>query len=190
MKRSFDPGAAGPTELRSSGPALDRARAIAPERYRHILGHFCTGVTVVTTLSETTPVGFTCQSFSAVSLDPSLVLVCPRTASQSWRSMERAGVFAVNVLGAHQQEISHAFSMVGDRFGGVGWTPGPETGSPILDDVLAWVECAISSAVEAGDHMLIIGRVLDLAADTGEPLLFFRGGYGVLGDGGAGRHKR
>jgi 3-hydroxy-9,10-secoandrosta-1,3,5(10)-triene-9,17-dione monooxygenase reductase component len=152
---------------------------ISPEHYRATLGHFCSGVTIVTSTSDDGPAGLTCQSFSALSLDPPLILLCPGKGSTSWPKIEAAGAFCVNVLADAQEELCRGFAMKGtDKFAGVGWSPGPFTGAPVINDVLAWIECRLEQVVDAGDHVIAIGRVLDLQAKDGRPLLFFRGGYG------------
>lgn len=143
-----------------------------------MLGHFCTGVTVVTGALEGQPVGFACQSFAAVSLQPPLVLFCPSRASRSWAAIERAGRFGVNVLAHAQAEVSAAFgSGRPDRFEAVGWTSS-SFGVPILDGVLAWIEATVEAVHEAGDHYVVIGRVVGLGGDDDRPpLLFHRGRY-------------
>lgn len=152
---------------------------VAPEHYRAILGHFCSGVTIVTAAGEGGPVGFTCQSFSALSLDPPLILICPGKGSSSWPRIEAAGRFCVNVLASDQEELCRGFAMRGaDKFAGVGWEPGPYTGAPVIGGSLAWMECSLDSVHDGGDHVIAVGRVLDLGATDGKPLLFFRGGYG------------
>jgi 3-hydroxy-9,10-secoandrosta-1,3,5(10)-triene-9,17-dione monooxygenase reductase component len=152
---------------------------ISPEHYRATLGHFCSGVTVVTAAGAEGPAGMTCQSFCALSLDPPLILVCPGKSSSSWPAIEAAGVFAVNVLAEDQEELCRGFAAKGtNKFAGVGWSPGPITGAPILTGGLAWIECRLEQLHDAGDHAIAVGRVLDLTAREGRPLLFFRGGYG------------
>jgi len=156
-----------------------RTPHIAPEHYRAIMGHFCSGVTIVTAAGDDGPVGFTCQSFCALSLDPPLVLVCPGKGSTSWPRIEATGTFAVNVLAADQEELCRGFAMRGaDKFAGVGWSPGTFTGAPLISDSLAWIECSLESVLDGGDHVIAVGRVLDLGALDTKPLLFFRGGYG------------
>lgn len=146
--------------------------------FRRVLGHFCTGVTVITADSPSGPVGFACQAFAALSLEPPLVLFCPGRASATWRSIEAAGVFCVNVLSEQQQEISRVFGTSGgDKFAGVTWQPGPN-GAPILDGVLTWIACAVEAVHQAGDHYIVVGRVKTLGGyREGRPLLFFRGRY-------------
>lgn len=154
--------------------AVGRAR-----QFRDVLGRFASGVTVVTATSNGLPVGMTCQSFSSVSLDPPLVLFVPARTSRAWPLMQRAGRFCVNFLGSAQAELSNTMASRGvDKFAGVPWEPSPVTGSPVLEGSLGYVDCAIHAVHEAGDHYVVIGRVLDLAAATDEePLLFYRGQY-------------
>ena len=152
---------------------------ITPEHYRATLGHFCTGITIVTAHGADGPAGLTCQSFSAVSLDPPMILVCPAKTSTSWPSIADAGAFCVNVLAEDQEELCRGFATRGaDKFAGVGWSPAPFTGAPIIAGALAWIECRLEVTHDAGDHVVALGRVLDLKAREGRPLLFFRGGYG------------
>ncbi len=147
--------------------------------FRTVLGHFCSGITVVTAVDQGTSVGLTCQSFASVSLDPPLVLFVPAKTSASWPHIRRAGHFCANVLGEEQEELGRRFAVKGaDKFAGVGWYPGL-SGSPVLDGCLAWVDCQVEAVHDAGDHDIVVGRVLDLGvAAEGNPLLFYRGGYG------------
>lgn len=160
----------------TAAPSFDAAR------FRQVLGHFPTGVTIVTAMADGKPVGLSVNSFCSVSLDPPLVLFCPDRASTSWPSIEAAGVFCVNVLADDQEHLSRVFaSKVADKFEGVGWKRGL-SGAPVIDDTLAVVECRIERVADGGDHYLVIGRVLDLAVGRVEgergPLVFYRGGYG------------
>ena len=147
--------------------------------FRTVLGHFCTGLTIVTAVDLGAPVGLTCQSFASVSLDPPLVLFVAARSSYSWPRIRNAGSFCANVLSDHQEHLGRSFAMKGaDKFAGVGWRPGV-TGSPLLDGCLAFVECEVDAVHEAGDHEIVVGRVVDLGlAGEGKPLLFYRGGYG------------
>ncbi|MGX9293517.1 3-hydroxy-9,10-secoandrosta-1,3,5(10)-triene-9,17-dione monooxygenase reductase subunit [Tsukamurella paurometabola] len=151
---------------------------IEPLDYRTAMGHFCTGVTVITAADEGGPAGFACQSFSALSLDPPLVLFCPMKTSGAWRTIERSGRFAVNVLGEGQQDVSSVFgSRHPDKFGAVDWKPS-RSGSPLLDGALSWIDCAVETVHDGGDHHIVIGRVLELSApNAGRPLLFYKGRY-------------
>jgi len=152
---------------------------ISTEHYRATLGHFCSGLTVVTAVASDGPAGMTCQSFCALSLDPPLILVCPGKSSTSWPRIESAGTFCVNVLAEDQEELCRTFATKGtDKFAGVGWSPGPFTGAPVLAGGLAWMECRMEQLHDGGDHAIVVGRVLDLQSRDGRPLLFYRGGYG------------
>lgn len=147
-------------------------------RYREVLGHFASGITVVTAVEDGAPIGFTCQAFTALSLDPPLVALAPGKNSTSWPRIAEAGTFCVNILASDQEALCRDFAVSGgDKFVGVGWTPASQ-GAPILDGSLAWVECAFVVAHDAGDHELVVGRVLDLGVHGGRPLLFYRGGFG------------
>jgi 3-hydroxy-9,10-secoandrosta-1,3,5(10)-triene-9,17-dione monooxygenase reductase component len=159
--------------------ADDPEAVAAARQFRDVLGRFASGVTVVTAISGGAPVGLTCQSFSSVSLNPPLVLFIPARTSRAWPSIQRAGRFCVNFLAADQAELSNTMASRGvDKFVDVGWSPSDATGSPILDGTLAHLDCTIHSVHEAGDHYVVIGRVLDLASTEGDdPLLFFQGKY-------------
>ncbi len=147
-------------------------------RFREVLGHFATGVTVVTGADSDGPVGFTCQAFSSISLDPPLVLVAPSRTSESWPRIAAAGSFCVNVLTESQEALGRVFATKGPhKFDGVGWKPGT-TGAPVLADTLSWVECHVEATHDGGDHLLAVGRVVDMGVGSGTPLLFYRGGFG------------
>jgi 3-hydroxy-9,10-secoandrosta-1,3,5(10)-triene-9,17-dione monooxygenase reductase component len=153
----------------------------AARRFRDVLGHFASGVTVVATVDDGEPVGMTCQSFSSVSLEPPLVLFVPARTSRSWPVIERTGRFCVSFLAADQAELSDTMASRGtDKFREVKWTPSPVTGSPVIEGSLAHLDCTLHAVHRAGDHFVAIGRVVDLAVDAAEPpdpLLFYRGEY-------------
>jgi 3-hydroxy-9,10-secoandrosta-1,3,5(10)-triene-9,17-dione monooxygenase reductase component len=155
----------------------------AARRFRDVLGRFASGVTVVTSMSGGAPVGMTCQSFSSVSLNPPLVMFIPARTSRAWPAIQRSGKFCVNFLAHGQEDLSNTMASRGvDKFADVAWSPSRETGSPLLDGTLAYVDCQIHTVHEAGDHYVVIGRVLDLEmsnpdSDTDQPLLFFEGKY-------------
>ncbi len=163
-------------------PADDPEALAKARHFRDVLGRFCTGVTVVTSMSGGEPVGMTCQSFSSVSLSPPLVLFCPARTSRAWPLIQRAGFFCVNLLSREQEHLSNGFATKGaDKFAGVGWSPA-KTGAPLLDGVLGHVDCTIQAVHEAGDHYIVIGKVQDLGfGDADDPLLFFKGSYGHFG---------
>jgi 3-hydroxy-9,10-secoandrosta-1,3,5(10)-triene-9,17-dione monooxygenase reductase component len=153
---------------------------IEATRMREVLGHYPTGVVVITAPGDPTPAGLAVGSFTSVSLDPPLVGFFVGHGSSTWPKIEAAGRFCANILGDHQEELCRLFAAKGaDRFGTIAWRPGT-SGSPIIDDAVAWIDCRIEQVVEAGDHWLVLGRVL--ALDTHEsartPLVFHRGGYG------------
>lgn len=149
-------------------------------RFRRALGHFCTGVTVIAAMGEDEPVGFACQSFAALSLDPPLVLFCPGKTSGTWPHIERSGHFCVNVLAHSQRDVSAVFGRAGtDKFAAVQWSPAP-SGAPILDGVLTWIDCSIDNVLDGGDHWIVLGRVTALGDHSDDrPLLFYRGAYTV-----------
>ena len=154
-------------------------RQIEPERFRYVLGHLPTGVTVVTASHVDGPVAMSANSVTSVSLEPPLILFCPAKSSTSWPKIRMSGRFCVNVFAAHHAEISRRFAARGvDRFAGVAWHS--RSSGPALDDAVAWIECTIDAEHEAGDHLIVVGVVdrLDVREDAGEPLVFFRGRYG------------
>jgi flavin reductase (DIM6/NTAB) family NADH-FMN oxidoreductase RutF len=152
---------------------------------REVLGHFVSGIVVITASGPDGPLGFTCQSFSSLSLDPPLVSFAPARSSSTWPQIRSVGAFCVNVLAADHQEISAGFARSGvDKFAGVTWRPGP-SGAPVLEGVSAWIDCVFRDEFDGGDHTIVVGQVQDLGADPARlPLLFYRGRYGVTpGDG-------
>ena len=154
--------------------------AVETATYRAVLGHFASGVVVLTGMDGAEPVGLTCQSFFALSMDPPLVAVAPARTSRSWPRLQRSGAFCVNILTSAQEAIGLAFAASGaDKFAGVGWSP-TATGSPRLHDGLAWIDCTVEDVHEAGDHLLVTGRVRDLGTGPGDPLLFYRSGFGTF----------
>ncbi|HEY6796660.1 MAG TPA: flavin reductase family protein [Kineosporiaceae bacterium] len=159
-------------------PAPDGRVESPADRFRRVLGHFATGVTVVTGLDGAEPVGFTCQAFAALSLEPPLVLFCPMRTSVSWRRVASTGRFGVNVLAEDQRELSRRFGRSGpDKFAETGWSAAAG-GVPVLDGVLTWLVCDITAVYPEGDHHVVIGRVVELGPTRpGRPLLFYRGRY-------------
>jgi len=153
--------------------------AIDPQRFREVLGHLPTGVTVVTAHHARGPVAMSANSVTSVSLEPPLILFCPAKTSSTWPAIRESGRFCVNVFAAHHEEISRRFAARGvDRFAGVAWHERPA--GPALDDAVAWIECTIEAEHEAGDHLIVVGAVdsLDVRAGSTDPLVFFRGRYG------------
>jgi flavin reductase (DIM6/NTAB) family NADH-FMN oxidoreductase RutF len=153
--------------------------AFDSSRFRHVLGHFATGVAVITAITPSGPVGMAVSSFTSVSLEPPLVAFLPDKSSTSWPKIRGAGVFCVNILSAGQEELCARFARKGiDKFAGVSWRAAP-SGAPILEGGMAWIDCELTQTFESGDHFIAIGRVVQLeAAEYGVPLVFFQGGYG------------
>jgi 3-hydroxy-9,10-secoandrosta-1,3,5(10)-triene-9,17-dione monooxygenase reductase component len=166
--------------------------------FRKVLGHYPTGVTVVTGLAagpsmgratptgmptptgRPTPTGMTIGSFTSVSLEPPLVGFLPMKSSDTWAEMRGSGAFCVNVLAEAQADLCWRFAQENDdRFADVGWLPAP-SGAPILEGAIAWIDCRIEEEVDAGDHWFVLGRVeaLDVTAGDAAPMLFFRGKLG------------
>ena len=158
-----------------------RPRPLAPDSaaYRTVLGHFATGVVLVTAVDGDEPVGMACNSFTSVSLDPPLVLFCAAKSSTTWPRIQAAGKRAANFLDDDGEEICRLFAQKGaDRFARVSYTPG-RSGAPILEDALAYVDCETIAEHDAGDHVIVVGSVVELGHQTeGKPLVFYRGGYG------------
>lgn len=155
---------------------------IGPAEFRQLLGRFATGVAVVTTLAPGgAAVGMTASSLASVSLEPPLVSVCIDHAAEIHRAILAAPAFVINVLEESQEAISRRFAGEHpDRFDGIGYRTG-ERGLAWLEDAHAWIECERHTLVEAGDHTIVIGRVVGGETGDGRPLLYYRGGYGALG---------
>jgi flavin reductase (DIM6/NTAB) family NADH-FMN oxidoreductase RutF len=163
--------------------ASDVLSPVDPRALRSVLGRFATGVAVVTTTSpDGQPVGMTVNSFTSVSLDPPLVLFCVNRDSQLRPVFANADAFVVNVLRESQKELSRRFARPGlDRFGTRRPVPG-RSGAPLLDSPLAAIECHTDRVVAAGDHDVVIGRVVAMHApsDDGPPLVYYGGAYRSL----------
>ena len=151
-----------------------------PDELRRTLGAFATGVTVITALDGGEPVGFACQSFASVSLDPPLVLFCADHGGRTWPRIRRVGSFCVNVLAEDQEELCLRFgSSRGSKFEGLEWDRS-RWGAPALRGVLARVHADIRDVHVAGDHDVVIGLVRELETpNDGRPLIFFRSGFGI-----------
>lgn len=149
-----------------------------PRTLRDALGCFATGVTVVTCLCDGEPAGLTVNSFTSVSLDPPLLLVCIAKPASSAAALTSATHFAINVLQTGQQPDSIRFATRDeDRFGAAAWSCG-EAGAPILEDSLGVFECERFAVYDGGDHHILVGRVVKASFDAGlDPLLYFRGRY-------------
>jgi flavin reductase (DIM6/NTAB) family NADH-FMN oxidoreductase RutF len=154
---------------------------VDPYVFRHVMGAFAAGVAVVTTVEEGgQPRGLTTTAVTSVSLDPPLLLVCVSRQSRTLPALRRAGRFTVNLLDAEFSAVAHHFaSTLDDKFAALTWRPGPN-GCPLLHEhALAWAACRTENELEAGDHVIFIGHVVEADASTGSsPLTYFRGRYG------------
>lgn len=163
--------------------------AVDPLLHRRVVGRFATGVTVITTvLPDGSKHAMTANSFTSVSLDPVLVLFCADHTTRFHDAVLQTGTFAVSVLAAEHESASRRFAVKGrdldTQFDGVDHEPGPVTGAPVLTGAVAALECAVESTTEAGDHTVVVGRVLGLSepAPDAAPLLYFGGRYRSLAD--------
>ncbi|MCC5948331.1 MAG: flavin reductase [Nitriliruptoraceae bacterium] len=157
---------------------------VDPDAFREALGSFPTGVSVMTTVHEGQPHGMTANALCSVSLDPPLVLVCVDDTAVMAGEVAASGRFALNVLADDQQALSDHFAdparPAGDAgFAGIAVTTAV-TGAAILEGAVAWVDCAVTQRVDAGDHVVVIGKVLAAGASDRRPLLYHRGAYGLV----------
>jgi 3-hydroxy-9,10-secoandrosta-1,3,5(10)-triene-9,17-dione monooxygenase reductase component len=163
-----------------NGHPPENGDGLDSRRFRTVLSRFATGVVAITALDPMNgePCGLAANSFTSVSLDPPLVAFCVAHTSTSWPRVRGAKVVTVNVLAEHQEPVcAQMASRGGDKFAGLDWTGSPG-GNPVIDGALAWIDCAVEAEHPAGDHVIVVARVLQL--DThgdGGPLVFFRGGY-------------
>lgn len=158
-----------------AAPGLDA------RRFRDALGHYASGLTVISGISEGEPVGFTCQSFYSVSLEPPLVSFCVSNGSRSWPLLRRSGAFSINVLASDHEAVANAFARSsGDRWAGIEWSPSA-AGNPLIDSALMWFDCTLYAEHIAGDHTIVIGEVQTISEPkTMAPLLYFKGNYRLL----------
>jgi flavin reductase (DIM6/NTAB) family NADH-FMN oxidoreductase RutF len=154
--------------------AMDRQ-----DYFRSILGHFATGVAVVTAFDGSEPIGMTVQSFCSLSLDPPLILLCPARTSTTWPRIEARKKLCINLLAENQEHLARQFARSGtDKFAGVEWSPTATTNSPLLEGSLAWLDCELTAVHAGGDHIVAICTVLDLSARSDlRPLIFFKSGF-------------
>ncbi|MTE21408.1 flavin reductase [Streptomyces sp. TRM43335] len=163
--------------------ATERLPSVDPQTFRKVMGSFASGVTIVTTCdAEGRPRGFTCSAFCSVSADPPLLTSGVSSHSSTLRAIRECGRFAVNVLDSRGREVSQLFaSRAVDKFARVRWRPGEASGMPLLHNTVAHAECELHEAVPAGDHTLLLGRVIGGGAEQDRlPLAYWRGGYARL----------
>lgn len=176
------PTAPGTHEGTTEGTHDDAPPALAnPARFREVLGHFASGIVIVAATLPDGPLGLTCQSFTSVSLDPPLVSFAVATTSRRYPRIREAGGFCVNVLADDQAELSREFGRgSADLWEHLRWRESP-LGNPVIDGAHAWIDCCTETEIPAGDHLIVLGRVIDLsAASDRRPLVFYRGGYTSL----------
>lgn len=151
---------------------------VGPDRFRAVMGHFATGVTVVTATSPQGPVGMTANAVCSLSLDPLLLLVCFDREARTLTVVRETRRFGVNVLGAGQEELARLFASKAPehaKFAEVAHRV--DDGVPVIDGAIAWVGCRLERLVPGGDHTIGIGAVEAAEAGGGDPLLFYRGAY-------------
>ncbi len=147
------------------------------EHCKEVLGHYVTGVVVITAMSNEGPAGFTCQTFGSLSVDSALVFFAATSSSPSWRRVRDTGVLAVNILKDEQEALARQFARSGtDKFLDVGWFAAPN-GSPLLKGAHAYVEGTIREVSNHGDHDIVVAEMDYAATEPGEPLVYYRGGY-------------
>ncbi|WP_321446758.1 flavin reductase family protein [uncultured Cohaesibacter sp.] len=154
---------------------------IEANEFRKALGRFATGIAIVTTMDDKdAPMGLTVNSFNSVSLDPPLVLWSLDKSSNQMDAFCNSGFYGVSILAHDQQMASNLFAaMAEDRFEKVEWSAG-QTGAPLIDGALARIDCKTEQIIEGGDHVILLGRVIDVAVSEGDPLLYYGGGYRTL----------
>jgi flavin reductase (DIM6/NTAB) family NADH-FMN oxidoreductase RutF len=149
---------------------------------RTVFGRFATGVTVLTAGTQA-PRGMTANSYTSVSMDPPLILVCVSRNALIHQTVLECGSFAVSMLSAGQEQVARYFAdhsrpRGSAEFGAIGWSPGPSTGAPVLDGALAWLDCSLAAAYDGGDHTIFVGSVLASGCGpTHDALLFYRGRF-------------
>ena len=155
--------------------------ALDGREVRNVMGHFATGVTVITTKDKTgKPFGLTVNSFTSLSLNPPLVIVCVDKTVDCYPCFDESKVFAVNILSEDQEDLSRRFATKGiEKFEGIKWRMG-NNGAPLLDGVMGIIECRVSHGYEGGDHTIFLGEILSATATGERPLLFFKGKYSRL----------
>ncbi|MCP2315188.1 NADH-FMN oxidoreductase RutF, flavin reductase (DIM6/NTAB) family [Nocardia amikacinitolerans] len=146
--------------------------------FKAVLGRFCTGITAITALADDQPLGFACQSFSSLSLDPPAVALFPARTSTTWPRIREVGRFCVNILAHDQEDVCRQLGRSGqDKFADLRWRRSPN-GSPLLEGSIAWIDCTLDREVDGGDHTIVVAHVTELSEQReAAPLLFYRSGY-------------
>jgi flavin reductase (DIM6/NTAB) family NADH-FMN oxidoreductase RutF len=154
-----------------------------PVAFRDACGRFATGVCVVTSFGPSGPSGLTANAVASLSLDPPLMIVCFDRAARTLQAVEHSGRFTIQMLSHEQGEAAARFASKqaeDEKFAVLEWSD--RSGAPVLDDCLAWLVCELQDLLPGGDHVIGVGRVIELGTSEGEPLVFFRGDYWALGE--------
>lgn len=172
--------------MQQSGPTMSsNMTSIDSSHFRKALGHYASGITVISSLVEGEPIGFTCQSFYSVSMNPPLVSFSVMAGSASYPKIRQAGRFAVNILSDKQVRISNQFAQRGaDKWQGIEWWESP-LGNPVIANSVQWLDCEIYAEHAAGDHVIVIGEVKALGPEYSairQPLVYFKGQYHIIAD--------
>ncbi|MBW4029088.1 MAG: flavin reductase family protein [Acidobacteria bacterium] len=148
--------------------------------FKDVLGHYASGLVVVSAITPAGPAGFTCQTFGSLSLQPPLVTFAASSAGNSWRLVRQSSAVGISVLSRDQSALARRFAVSGtDKFDGVGWDEGPD-GSPLLHGAIAHIEGRFASISSHGDHDIAVVEVTFVAASSGRPLIYFRSGFAEL----------
>lgn len=163
---------------------LDGTQVLDSRRFRDVVGHFASGIVVITSTDDDTPVGLTCQSFYSVSLEPAMISFSVSAGSKTYPRIRESGRFCINLLAAHQSAVSAQFAVSSaNKWAGISWRMS-DMGNPIIDETVGWIDCSLAHEFTAGDHLIVVGQVHDLDSNPNpqEPLLYFRGEYRHLRD--------
>ena len=168
----------------SSEGSVQRLSPVSSEEFRRALGRWSTGVTIATAVDDAgAPHGLTVSSFTSVSLEPPLILICLGHRVTVIDVFRKAKYFGINVLGSHQQELSDRFARKGqDRFGGLTWNAGEKTGVPLLPGSLVEMECQVHERFTSGDHDIFVGEMVSTIVGEGDPLIYSCGRYRKLAE--------
>lgn len=154
--------------------------AVDEAHFKEVLGHYATGLVVVSGATDDGAAGFTCQTFGSLSLEPAMVMFAAASAGSSWSRVRECSRVGISILAADQEPLARRFATSGvDKFDGVAWERAPE-GSPLLEGALAHIEGIVSVITSHGDHDVAVVDVTFVRAHSGHPLIYFRGGFGEL----------
>ncbi|WP_104116274.1 flavin reductase family protein [Arthrobacter sp. B1805] len=172
-----------PSQSHSQGQGHSQSSSIDHDLFRSTAGRYASGITIITGHHDQGPIGFTCQSFYSVSVNPPLVSFSVMKTSITYPRIRDTGSFTVNVLARNQEALSNQFARRGtDKWAGIPWSPTTQ-GNPIVEGSLAWFDCTIWAEHDAGDHLIVLGRVIELGTSPDrdpDPLLYFQGQYRAL----------